>query len=176
MLIYVLQLISLIDWNFIVILLVALAGSYCKDYLRIMNSQQLEKLSISHILLSTLTATILTYSLSEIVLEHYGSKIILLLAFVNGLLGFQIMQRLSSVDDILELAKSIVELIKGKLSNSTVVNVTVNTDKTEVVNRTSTTTTETKTIEKKEGMEDGGSESKGEVLKDSLAPPGKLKD
>ena len=141
--IYIVQLITFIDWNFLVILILALAGSYCKDYLRIMNSGKLEKLCISHILLSTLTATIVTYSISEIIAMHFGSKIILLLAFINGLLGFQLMQRLASVDDILELVKSIVEIIKGKFSTPTIVNVNVNTDKTEVVStaRTETVTT-----------------------------------
>jgi hypothetical protein len=96
---------SQINPSLIIIIITSLAGSYGKDYLRIMKSSKPEKVSVQTVLLSTLTATLVIYGLSDLVIEKFGEKILPFLSFACGLGGFPLMEDLSTmtVDRALDL-------------------------------------------------------------------------
>jgi len=103
----ILNSISNIESSLLFIIITALAGSYGKEYMRIMKSDHPEHISISNVLLSTFTATLVIYGLSNIIIERFGEKFLTFASFVCGLVGFQLMEKLSTVDGILGLCKQI---------------------------------------------------------------------
>lgn len=96
---------SSIDSSLLVIIITALAGSYGKDYLRIMKSKKAERVSLSTVLLSTFTASLVIYGVSNILTEKFGERFLALASFVCGLVGFQLMEKLSTIDGIFGLYK-----------------------------------------------------------------------
>lgn len=96
-----------IDSSLLIIIISALAGSYGKDYLRIMKSSKPEKVSLTNVLLSTFTATLFAYGFSIFLIEKFGERILAIFSFVCGLIGFQLMEQLSTIDGILRLKTKI---------------------------------------------------------------------
>lgn len=102
-----------INTSLLIIIITSLAGSYGKDYLRIMKSTRPEKVSLSNVFLSTFTATLVIYGFSDMLVEKFGDKFLAFASFVCGLVGFQLMEKLSTIDGVLGLIKQ----VKGVESN-----------------------------------------------------------
>jgi hypothetical protein len=99
-----------LDLTLFIIVALSLSGSYGKDYLRILRSPTPSRISISNILLSTITASICTYGLSDIIVTNIGPKALLVISFIMGLIGFQLLEKLSTIEGVLGLAKDIKAL------------------------------------------------------------------
>jgi hypothetical protein len=68
-----------------------------------MKSKKAEKVSLSTVLLSTFTATLVIYGVSDILTDKFGERFLALASFVCGLVGFQLMEKLSTIDGIFGL-------------------------------------------------------------------------
>lgn len=95
------------DTSILTIIIATLAGSYGKDYLRIMQSPKPEKVSITTICLSTVTATIAMYGLADFVADKFGEKMLPFISLIMGLIGFQLLEKLSTIEGVLNLTKQI---------------------------------------------------------------------
>lgn len=106
--------------EYLILAIVALIGSFSKEYLRIMkcnDSCLLEDIKWSRVFLSTFTSFILVYSFSDYLTIHIGYKVLTFCSFVMGLLGFQLLEKMATIEGLRKLigqAIEILKLIEGK--------------------------------------------------------------
>ena len=99
--------------EYLVLAIVSLIGSYSKEYLRIMgckDSCPLESTRWSRIFLSTSTSFILVYSFSNYLIVHLTYNGVVGLAYVAGLLGFQLTEYLATIEGVQLLLKEGLKL------------------------------------------------------------------
>lgn len=93
------------------IVFIAFLGSFAKVYLRIMKLKL--KASFSNLIetiLSTITASILVYSFSEHIVAHFSNKGILMFSFIAGLVGFEVLVRISNLNSLISIIFKFVDL------------------------------------------------------------------
>lgn len=93
------------------IVFIAFLGSFAKVYLRIMKLKL--KASFSNLIetiLSTITASILVYSFSEHIVSHFSNKGILMFSFVAGLVGFEVLVRISNLNSLVSIIFKFIDL------------------------------------------------------------------
>lgn len=93
------------------IVFIAFLGSFAKVYLRIMKLKV--KASFSNLIetiLSTITASILVYSFSEYIASHFSNKGILMFSFIAGLVGFEVLVRISNLNSLISIIFKFVDL------------------------------------------------------------------
>lgn len=108
--------------EYLILFVVALIGSYSKEYLIIMQSPCVYNVRWSKIFLSTFTSFILIFSFSDWLLQHVSHKILVSVTFVTGLVGFQLLEKLATMEGIRELVHDFIEF--RRMSNGS-----KNTDK-----------------------------------------------
>lgn len=80
--------------DFLFITLFCFAGALAKDTYDTLTGINL-KVKISRILLSTVVSSILVFSLSDFIIEHFTWKIIILPCFACGMIGFEMMGKMT---------------------------------------------------------------------------------
>ena len=96
--------------EYFLIFFLVFVGSFTNDYLNIIQLKTC-KLSLTKIFLSTFTASLLTFSVSEFIQVYIGVRGLMTVSFITGLVGFQLLERLSTLDNLISLIKYIIELI-----------------------------------------------------------------
>ena len=102
--------------EYILIFIVCLLGAYVKDVYNKLVSKNSYKLRISRILISTIFASILMYSLSGSMVPKYGIKFCLFPWFISGTVGFQVLGKVSKIGFWVNVGKAVYEN-KGVLQN-----------------------------------------------------------
>ena len=85
----------------IVIIFLSFIGSLSKDYVSMFNDKG--RMNTKRIIFSTFTASILTFVFSPLVIQSFGFRGIVASAYLAGLVGFELLQRISTMDGILDL-------------------------------------------------------------------------
>ena len=112
---------------FCIVLLLAFVGSVAKDYIAAFNGEH--KLSIVRILLSTVTACLIIMVFSNFLIDNLGIKGLVGVSFFAGLIGFELLQDISSIDGLLKLVNkvtAILSILKEDDTNKSVNNITIN--------------------------------------------------
>lgn len=112
---------------FCIVLLLAFVGSVAKDYIAAFNGEH--KLSIVRILLSTVTACLLIMVFSNFLIDKLGIKGLVGVSFFAGLIGFELLQDISSINGLLKLVNkvtAILSILKEDDTNKSVNNITIN--------------------------------------------------
>jgi hypothetical protein len=110
-----------------IVLLLAFVGSVAKDYIAAFNGEH--RLSIVRILLSTVTACLLIMVFSDFLIDKLGIKGLVGVSFFAGLIGFELLQDISSIDGLLKLVNkitAILSILKEDDTNKSVNNITIN--------------------------------------------------
>lgn len=97
------NLLSRIDFTIATLFVTALAGGYIRDYIRIVDSGVLEKISLGNVLVATVASTIVSYGMSDYVISNFGEKSLIIVSFMGGVIGFQVLENISSADSILDI-------------------------------------------------------------------------
>ncbi len=89
-------------------------GSFTKVYLKLLQFKGGEKhkfkLNLMEVLLSTFTATVIVFAFSDYILVHVSIRGLVMVAFIFGLLGFELLVRVSSINGIFKFLSDILEL------------------------------------------------------------------
>lgn len=117
------------DRNFyievLIIFIVSLLGSLCKIY--VVKTKSGFPLSLFKVLSATLTATIITISIEPFLMESVPSRAWFAINFVIGMLGDDILKRLTSIEGTLSLIKDVRGTIAdGGKENKTEIHINVN--------------------------------------------------
>ena len=90
---------------FILTSVFCLVGSYAKEYLRLWNHCAAE-LSTKRIFVAAATATLVSFGLSDDLLSRFGMKGYPMSCFFIGLIGFELLERMSNIDGFLDVVRS----------------------------------------------------------------------
>lgn len=108
--------------DFLFITLFCFAGALAKDTYDTLTGIN-PKVKISRILLSTVVSSILVFSLSDFIIEHFTWKIIILPCFVCGMIGFEMMGKMTKAifwfNLLPEKYKSFEKFLEEQKSNDT---------------------------------------------------------
>ena len=92
---------------FIVIFVMAFTGSIAKDYVLLFKAdfevKYIYKIRFIRIILSTVTATVFDLLICDYVIGNFGFKGIIFVSFLSGLVGFELLIRISTLDSIIAL-------------------------------------------------------------------------
>lgn len=112
-----------------VIIFFAFMGSFGKVYLKMLQLKPGKKheFKFIEVLLSTCTASVTVFAFSIYIEDHFTIRGLVMISFIAGLVGFELLVRLSSINGIMNLLSTIVNLYENyhKLS----------TEKTKEVNK-----------------------------------------
>lgn len=100
---------SLILWV-VYIILPAFVGSYASDYFKSLNQEAL-RLSMKRILLATVIAVIITKLFLEGMIDAQRRAMLPFICLVLGLLGFELLHGMSSLENMIGLIKQLSKLI-----------------------------------------------------------------
>ena len=82
-----------------------LIGSYAKEYLRLWN-RCATIISTKRIFVAAATATIIAFGVSDDLLARFGIKGYPMSCFFIGLIGFELLERMSNIDGFLDVVRS----------------------------------------------------------------------
>lgn len=97
--------------NILLIVFVSFLGSMSKDYLSVLNNPN-TKFNIIEVILSMITASISVYSLSGFIIEFVGVKGLVLSSFMTGLVGFELLNQLSTLRGVFKWVDIILKIIR----------------------------------------------------------------
>lgn len=99
---------------FIAILIVCWLGSLAKDFIIVFKGEEKRymnftfKYRVTRIALSTATSTLLVFALSDTIINHIGFKGLLFISLMVGIVGFELLERISTLNRIIEIIDLIV--------------------------------------------------------------------
>jgi len=99
--------------DFVALLIIGLLsffGSVGKDYLAMFSYHR--RMNPIRIALSTITSSLVIFGASEVILEYNGVKGLMLSSFLCGLVGFELLQRVSTLRGLFEFLEKLVTLKK----------------------------------------------------------------
>ena len=99
--------------DFVAILIIGLLsffGSVGKDYLAMFSYHR--RMNPIRIILSTITSLLVVFGMSEIILEYIGVKGLMLSSFLCGLVGFELLQRISTLKGLFGFLEKLVAFKK----------------------------------------------------------------
>ena len=99
--------------QFMLIMLSALAGSYAKDYQRAIKCGS-GRVDMRRVFLSDVTATVVMFALSDYVVDKWGMKVLITLSFIAGLIGFQLLEKLSTIEGLKDLILDYLAFRRGE--------------------------------------------------------------
>lgn len=91
----------------VTIILFALLGSCAKDYVCLLN-KELTKINLLRIFFATITGSIISYFAYPIVIYNLDFRGVIFSSFLLGLTGFELLQKLSSLNGIFNLIRFIL--------------------------------------------------------------------
>lgn len=89
----------------VVIIVLSFIGSLAKDYIGLFQFNS--KIKFSRIILSTVTSSIFVFCIETYVINLLGFRGIVAISFLGGLAGFEILERISSLQGVVNLLKLI---------------------------------------------------------------------
>ena len=90
----------------LILTITSFIGSLSKDYIMLMQQQQ--RMKVGRITISTVTSTFLMYSVSAYIMSHFGFRGLIGISYLSGLLGFEILDRLSRFNDVIKIIRIII--------------------------------------------------------------------
>lgn len=95
----------------VIIFFVSFIGSFAKVYLKLMRLKPGKEhhFNMIEVVLSSFTATIIIFAFSPYIEAYLSLRGIILCSFIAGLVGFELLIRLSSIKGIIALLISIVQ-------------------------------------------------------------------
>lgn len=99
---------------FIAILIVCWLGSLAKDFIIVFKGEEKVykhltfKYRATRVALSTATSTLLVFALSDTIIDHIGFKGLLFISLMVGIVGFELLERISTLNRIIEIIDLIV--------------------------------------------------------------------
>lgn len=94
-----------------IIFFVSFIGSFAKVYLKLMRlNPKKDRINMTEVVLSSFTATIIIFAFSPYIEAALSLRGVILCSFIAGLVGFELLNRLSSIKGIIGLLASIVRL------------------------------------------------------------------
>lgn len=90
----------------LILTITSFIGSLSKDYIMLM--QQKRRMKVGRITISTVTSTFLMYSISAYIMSHFGFRGLIGISYLSGLLGFEILDRLSRFNDVIKIIRIII--------------------------------------------------------------------
>jgi len=97
--------------NIILIIFISFLGSVSKDYLRVLNNP-IKKFNLIKVFLSTVTASITVYSFSDFIIEYIGIKGLVFSSFLVGLIGFELLNQLSTLRGVFKWIDIIIKIMR----------------------------------------------------------------
>ena len=91
------------------IILLAFIGSICQDYVAAFKYQR--NISLVRIIFSSVAASIILISVSPFIVNEIGLRGLILVSFVGGLAGFEILCKLCTLDGIIEVLSKVLDII-----------------------------------------------------------------
>ena len=99
--------------DFVALLLIGLLsffGSVGKDYLALFSYHR--RMNPTRITLSTITSLLVIFGASDVILEYTGVKGLMLSSFLGGLVGFELLQRISTLKGLFGFLERLVAFKK----------------------------------------------------------------
>ena len=96
---------------FIAILIVCWLGSLAKDFIIVFKGEEKVytfKYRATRVALSTATSTLLVFALSDTIIDHIGFKGLLFISLMVGIVGFELLERISTLNRIIEIIDLVV--------------------------------------------------------------------
>ena len=87
----------------LVSVIMSFIGSLSKDYINLMRKG--DKMDIGRITMSTISASILTYTFSIYILNHFSFRGLVGIAYFCGLLGFELVSKISNLNSVIQILK-----------------------------------------------------------------------
>lgn len=95
--------------EFALIFFLAFIGSFAKTYLKMLHSPDNRyKINFIEVILSTFTATIFVFTFSTDVENKIGIKGLMLVSFLGGLVGFELLVRISSLQGLMGMLSNVL--------------------------------------------------------------------
>lgn len=91
------------------IILLAFIGSICQDYVAAFKYQR--NISLVRIIFSSVAASVILISVSPFIVNEIGLRGLILVSFVGGLAGFEILCKLCTLDGIIEALSKVLDII-----------------------------------------------------------------
>lgn len=92
-----------------IIILLVFIGSICQDYVAAFKYQR--NISLVRIIFSSVAASIILISVSPFIVNEIGLRGLILVSFVGGLAGFEILCKLCTLDGIIEVLSKVLDII-----------------------------------------------------------------
>lgn len=106
--------------EFALIFFLSLIGSFAKTYLKMIHSPSNHyKMNLIEVLLSTFTATIFVFTFSTSIEIKIGVKGLMLVSFIGGLVGFELLNRISSIQGLMGMLSNILSFYNNYKSINT---------------------------------------------------------
>ena len=87
----------------LVSVIMSLIGSLSKDYINLMRRGK--SMKVGRIIMSTICASIITYSFSLYILKNFSFRGLVGISYFCGLLGFEIVNKLSNLNGVIQILK-----------------------------------------------------------------------
>ena len=97
--------------NIILIIFISFLGSISKDYLKVLDNP-IKKFNMMEAFLSTITASITIYSFSDFIVEYIGIKGLVFSSFLVGLIGFELLNQLSTLKGVFKWIDIIIKITR----------------------------------------------------------------
>lgn len=91
--------------SILVIIVLSFVGSIAKDYILLFKYNQ--RIKFGRIILSTITSSIFCYCLEPIAVNYLGFRGLVALSFLSGLVGFEVLTKISTIRGVSSLIKLI---------------------------------------------------------------------
>ena len=92
---------------FVFTIAICLVGSFSKEYLR-MWQKATPCVSITRVIVADAAATMFAFGGSDYLCEHFGLKAYITISWVFGMLGFEILERSSRLDEVLKFINEFI--------------------------------------------------------------------
>ena len=97
--------------NIMLIIFISFLGSISKDYLKVLDNP-IKKFNMIEAFLSTITASITVYSFSDFIVEYIGIKGLVFSSFLVGLIGFELLNQLSTLKGVFKWIDIIIKITR----------------------------------------------------------------
>jgi len=84
------------------IMVFSLIGAIVKDVYNTLTNKELD-VKISRIIISSIISSVILFSLSDIILEQISLKLFILPCFIGGMIGFELMSKITKLEFWLKL-------------------------------------------------------------------------